>query len=408
MDEYTLYGAVLGLSAPWTVELVELNERFGRVDVLVVYEDDGDWSCPECEGPARRHDARRRQWRHLDTCQYQTHVTAEIPRVHCPLHGVLQLPVPWAESNSRFTALFEMVVIGWLHEASISAVARRMGLSWDQVDGIMSRAVRRGLARRSITGLQRIGVDEVSSRRGYNFLTVVSDHDSDHVVHVALGRKKSALGSFFAKLTPAQRRAIEVVTMDMWEAYIAATKEWIPDAEHKIAFDKFHVAKYLGDAVDKVRRAENKELVSAGDRTLVGSKWLWLRNCAKLSEQAALSFETLRSKALKVARAWMHKELAMGLWWRRSRTELRRVWLRWCRGAARSRLTPIVKVAAMIRRHLEGIVNAVHHQASNARAEGINTRIQWVKRMARGYRNTERFRNAIYFHLGGLDLSPAL
>jgi transposase len=406
MDELSLYSSVLGLKAPWTVEWVKLDKRLGRVDVLVVCAEDAALRCPECRKPRKRHDARRRSWRHLDTCQYQTLVTAEIPRVRCPLHGVLQLPVPWAEPNSRFTALFETLVIAWLREASTSAVARRMKLSWDQVDGIMTRAVRRGLARRSLRGLRRLGVDEVSSKRGHRYLTIVSDHDSDRVVHVAIGRKKSALTSFYAKLTPAQRRAIRVVTMDMWEAYISATREFVPDADRKIAFDKFHIAKYLGDAVDKVRRAENKELVADGDRSLVGTKWTWLRNLADMPEKVAATFDLLRHRALKVARAWIHKEIAMGLWWKRDRDQIREAWQRWCRGAARSRLQPLVKVQAMIRSHLQGIINAIEHQVSNARAEGINSRIQWVKRMARGYRNTERFRNAIYFHLGKLDLSP--
>ena len=408
MDELSLYASVLGLTGPWTVESVLLNERAGRVEVLIVYDEGATLKCPDCRKPAKRHDARRRTWRHLDTCQYQTLVTAEIPRVHCPLHGVHQLPVPWAEPNSRFTALFEAVVIGWLLEASISAVARRMKLSWDQADGIMSRAVDRGLARRSLRGLRRLGVDEVSSKRGHRYLTVVSDHDTDGVVHVSHGRKKVALSSFYVKLTQAQRRAIRVVSMDMWEAYISATKEHIPGAERKIAFDKFHVAKHLGDAVDRVRRAENKELVARGDRSLVGTKYAWLRNMASMSDETAAAFDRLRDSALKVSRAWVHKEVAMGLWWKRTRDQLQEAWTRWCRGAARSRLVPIVKAQEMIRRHLDGILNAIEHQVSNARAEGINGRIQWVKRMARGFRNTERFRNAIYFHLGKLDLSPAL
>jgi transposase len=301
-----------------------------------------------------------------------------------------------------------MAVLGWLREASISAVARRMRLSWDQVAGILARAVRRGLARRSLAGLQQLAVDEVAARRGHRYLTVVSDHETGRVVHVATGRGKKALTSFYAKLTPRQRAALKVITMDMWEAFIAATRELIPDAERKIAFDKFHVAKHLGEAVDKVRRAENKALLGEGDRRLVGTKWLWLRRVGDLSEKAAATFEQLRTSALKAARAWVHKEIAMGLWWRRRRDEIEAAWQRWCRGALRSRLAPIVRVASMIRAHLTGIINAIEHQVSNARAESINSRIQWVKRMANGFRNTERFKHAIYFHLGGLDVSPNL
>lgn len=79
-----------------------------------MYDDDGTWSCPECSGPATRHDTRRRSWRHLDTCQFQTILSADIPRVRCPEHGVLQMRAPWAEPGSRFAALFEGIVIAWL------------------------------------------------------------------------------------------------------------------------------------------------------------------------------------------------------------------------------------------------------------------------------------------------------
>jgi transposase len=408
MKDRELYARILGISSPWRVTEVVLIESERRLEVRVEHSGSSALSCPECGDGGARHDSRPRRWRHLDTCQYKTILVAKVPRVRCAEHGVRQVRVPWSEPGSRFTALFESLVIDWLREASSSAVARCMKLSWDQVDGIMARAVRRGLARRSIKKLRRLGVDEVSAKRRHRYLTIVSDHDTDRVVHVSIGRKKSALGSFFARLTTPQRRAISVVTMDMWEAYITATKAWVPGAERKIAFDKFHVAKSLGDAVDKVRRAENKQLLAEGDRRLVGSKWLWLRNMTTLREEAATRFESLRSQALKVARAWSHKEIAMGLWWRRDRNDIEKEWERWCRGAARSRLTPIIKVASMIKRHLQGIINAVEQQLSNGRAEGINSRIQWVKRMARGYRNTQRFVNAIYFHLGGLDVSHNL
>lgn len=408
MDDSELYARVLGVTSPWDVESVDLKESEGRIEILVVHDHDGTWSCPECSGAATRHDTRRRSWRHLDTCQFQTILTAEVPRVRCPDHGVLQLRVPWAEPGSRFTALFEGLAISWLKEASISAVARLMGLSWDQVDGIMARAVRRGLARRGPKTFTRIGVDEVASRRGHRYLTIVSDHAEGTVEHVAVGRRKAALDSFYAGLTPAQRKAIKVVSMDMWKAFISSTEEWIPGAESKIAFDKFHVAQHLGNAVDKVRRAENRELLTEGDRTLVKSRYLWLRNIDTMKESMRDTLEALRAKTLKVARAWLHKELAMELWWKRPRENIEADWRTWCRSAAACRLAPIIEAQRTIRTHLQGIVNAIAHQATNARAEGINSRIQRVKSMARGFRNVERFRNAIFFHLGGLDLRPAL
>ena len=110
------------------------------------------WPCPVCQAESRQHDTLPRRWRHLDTCQFQTILAAEVPRVRCREHGVKQVKVPWADVRSRFMALFEALVIAWLQEASISAVADLFGLSWTAVDGIMKRAVRRGLKRQALEG----------------------------------------------------------------------------------------------------------------------------------------------------------------------------------------------------------------------------------------------------------------
>ena len=140
----------------------------GDVEVFVEYQGSGGsgkLACPECGQPAGRYDRRERRWRHLDTCQYRTILVAQVPRVECPEHGVKTILVPWAEPGSPFTALFEALVIDWLREANIQAVARLMDLTWDQVDGVMQRAVRRGLARRTLQAPRRAGVDETSDQR---------------------------------------------------------------------------------------------------------------------------------------------------------------------------------------------------------------------------------------------------
>jgi transposase len=194
--------------------------------------------------------------------------------------------------------------------------------------------------------------------------------------------------------------------MDMWAPYIAATRAFVPDADEKIVFDKFHIAKHLGDAVDRVRRQENRELRAEGDNRLVKTKYDWLRNPDNMSSDHWREFSPLRTSCLKVARAWAIKESAMLLWGYVRRGWAERMWRRWHGWAIRSRLEPIKRVARMIKNHWEGVINAATSNVTNARAEGINSKIQWIKRMASGYRNRENFRNAIYFHLGGLDLYP--
>ena len=156
MRDRQLYATILGLSGPWKVVEVELVPDLETVDVHVEATGVHRLSCPECGELCPKRDHRVRRWRHLDTCQYRTTMVAKIPRIECPTHGVLQVKVPWAEAGSRFTALFEAIAIDWLREANVNAVSRRLGLSWDEVDGIMQRAVKRGLARRTVKSVTLI------------------------------------------------------------------------------------------------------------------------------------------------------------------------------------------------------------------------------------------------------------
>ncbi|MDN5940218.1 MAG: ISL3 family transposase [Salinisphaera sp.] len=383
---------------------VDVSVGDGEVTVHVEAKAGTRHSCPHCGKRCPGYDRRVRRWRHLDTCQLKTLLQAEVPRVQCPEHGVVLVKVPWAESGSGFTALFEALVIDWLREASIAAVARQLKLSWNAIDGIMQRAVKRGLARRKRTPSRHIGVDETAFRKGHDYVTVVSDGST--VLHVADDRKQTSLDEYYDSLSEPERAAIESVSMDMWPAYIGATRAALPEADTKIAFDKFHVAKYLGDAVDKVRRAEHKALRAQGRDDLVRSKYVWLRNPANMSRAQWHDFKSLRESALKTARAWALKELAMSLWGYVSRTWAEKGWKRWLAWAVRCRLEPVKKVARTIKAHLWGILNAILLNANNGGAESINGRIKLIKVRSRGFRNKERFRNAIYFHLGGLDLHP--
>ncbi len=266
------------------------------------------------------------------------------------------------------------------------------------------RAVARGLARRERKLPQRLGVDETSFQKRHEYVTVVCDQQQGVVIHVADGRGRDCLDDFYKAFDEEDREAVESVSMDMWPAYIGSTEQYIPGAETKIAFDKFHVAQHLSKAVDKIRRQENKILISQGDEFLKGSKYLWLQNPGNMSAERWAGFEELRESSLKTARAWAIKELAMSLWHYTYRGNARKAWNKRYAWAIRSQLEPIKKVARMVKRHLEGILTAIVQYVTIARSEGINAKIQWVKYTARGFRNRERFRNAIYFHLGGLDL----
>lgn len=227
------------------------------------------------------------------------------------------------------------------------------------------------------------------------------------MLHVADDRKRESLDAFFRSLTTSQLAAIEAVAMDMWSPYISSASEHVPDAERKIAFDKYHVASHLGEAVDLVRRREHKALLENGDDSLKGSRYLWLTNPGNLDAASTGALDALHQMNLKTSRAWALKETAMCLWRFVQRGRAASEWGAWIAKAMRSRLEPVKKVARMIRKYLWGIVNAMALRTTNAASESVNAKVQRVKRTACGFRNRERFRNAILFHLGGLDLYPA-
>lgn len=407
MRDTDLYQQILGVPAPWAVTNVDLDLKNGKVEVFVSLPSGSQVHCPMCQTACTRYDKRQRRWRHLDTCQYQTLLIADVPRVKCDEHGVHQIDVPWSEEKSRFTALFECLVIDWLREASVSAVSRQLGLSWDAIDGIMQRAVKRGLDRRDTrSDYPDLDIDEIAFRKRHDYVTVISDPGRGDVIHVCDDRTKESLSNFYEGLSEQQREAINTVSMDMWPAFINTTLECIPGAERKIAFDRFHVAQHLGKAVDKVRRDEARRLKAEGNSILVGTKYDWLHAEQNVSPKRKSAFRQLCDSELKTARAWMWKEAARYLWHYRHRTWARKAWERWYNGAIRSRLEPIKKAARMIKRHLWGIINAVVTGTTNGGAESLNSRIKMVKVRSRGFRNKERFKTAIYFHLGGLQLYP--
>ena len=407
MRDRDLYAKILGITGPWEVVDVTVDDEKQTVEVRLATKAGTTQSCPECGRAASGYDTRERRWRHLDTCQFRTELVAAVPRVDCGEHGVRQVKVPWAEDGSRFTALFEALAIDWMKEASLSGVTRVLGLTWDEAAGIQQRAVARGLARRARHVPTRMGVDETSFAKRHEYVTVISDQETGAVVSVANGHGREVLDTFYTGLTADERAAIETVAMDMWEGYIRPTLEHVPEAERKIAFDKFHVAQHLGKAVDVVRRREHKERSAAGDSVLTKTRYLWLRNPDHMNAEAWAKLEPLRASTLRTAKAWFYKEWGMRLWHYRRRGWAERGWGEWYRSAIRTKLEPVKAVARTVKRHLYGIVNAVVTGVTNAGAEGLNSGIQRIKAQARGFRNRERFRQAIYFHFGQLDLYPA-
>ena len=342
----------------------------------------------------------------MDTCQFETTIEAGIPRVNCAEHGVRQVHVSWAEPGSRHTFLFESLVIRWLHEASVSGVAKQMRLNWDTVYNIRRRAVERGLARRDVQTPVDITIDETSEKKGHNYLTVVSQ--GAQVLYVAEGRERSAIDGYWSTLSQKALAGIRSVSTDLWASYRSSVQENVPGAREKHCLDRYHVAGYFGKALNDVRKSEHKSLRSEGNEVLKGMKYDFLRTSAGIDNRSRRGFLQIAQSSLKTARAWAMKETAHLLWDYLYIGAAERGWKRLLGWMKRSRLYPMKALAKSIDKHLWMILNAIRLKVTSGCAESNNSRIQRIKKTACGFRNSGNFKYAIYFHLGKLDMMPSI
>jgi transposase len=408
MRDTELYRHLLGLVAPWEVSRVELSVDGGRVDVWAEHPKRTRFTCPGCdlELPVYDH-GEERSWRHLDSCAFLTYLHARPPRVECPTHGVRQVALPWAEPMSRFTVLFERLAIDVLKECDVEGAARLLRLSWDEAWHLMDRAVARGLAAKPLVVPALVGVDEKAAGRGQDYITIVSNLATGTVEYLADERRRESLDGFFSQFSTDERQGIEAVAMDMWDPYITSTRQHLEDADDKIVFDRYHLMAYLTKAVDTVRKQESRALVATGDKSLSGTKYLWLYSAENLPDRHKDRFKVLRGGDLKTARAWAIKESLRHFWSYKRRGWGGKHFKAWYFWATHSRLRPVIDAAKTLKRHEAGLMSYFAHRVTNAGAEGLNSRIQAIRVAARGYRNRKNFKTAIWFHLGGLQLYPA-
>ena len=408
MESVELYRQLLGLSAPWTVERVELDVAKQHVDVHVSHPAGQRFACPECGQKLAVYDhLAERVWRHLDSCQFLTYLHARPPRVSCATHGVRQVTMPWAEAGSRFTNMFEALAIDVLQATNVKRAAEILRITWDEAWHLMERAVIRGRAAKGCGMPRQIGIDEKAIAKGHRYMTLVCDLEQATVEYIGEDRKEASLAAYFEAFPKECRESIEAISLDMWPAFIGACRANVPGADEKMVFDRFHIMRHVLDAVDKVRKQEHKARMKTGDDTLARSKYLWLTNPENMKEPSKERFDELRTLELKTGRAWAIKESLRQLWSYRTTGWATRFWQRWYFWATHSRLAPIVAGAKLIARHLPNVLTYFKHRITNAVAEGLNSKIATVQKRACGYRNPDNFKIAVYFHCGGLNLYPA-
>jgi transposase len=311
--------------------------------------------------------------------------------------------------------LFEAFAIHVLQATGVqSRAATLLGLNPGQVHDLMQRAVARGLERRNsqTQRLEHLSVDEKSHKEGHQYITVLSDPLGKRVLDVAEGRTQEAVETLFlSAIDEAQRPEVQSVSMDMsqvcdrmWPAFMTAREKVFPNAQ--TVHDRFHVAAYLGAAVDKTRRDEHRTLTRQDDTTLSKTKYLWLRSGATLTEKQKTALDRLTSLDLETSKVWAFKESFREFFHCKSVQNAASFFDYWFETAKALGNFHLNRVADMLSNHLEGLFAYIECQVTNAAAEGLNALIQQIKANAKGFRKWENFRIAILFHLGKLDMQP--
>jgi len=399
------YHQMVGLNDDWSIEDVQLDMdkqtltlRLQFVGVQV--------TCPECQSTCSIKDhAPERRWRHLDAMQFQTILVARVPRSACEKCGVKTISIPWAEKHGRFTLLFEAFAINvLLAAANVQAAATLLKIDWSTAQSIMERAVARGLESRSLEMVKHVGIDEKSFGKGHDYVSIMTDLDGSRVLEVAPERTIEACDALWKTLSQSQKSEIQAVCMDMWQAYESSTQKNVPTA--RIVHDRFHITKYLKEAVDKVRRTEHRALSREGDDQLKGTRNMLLFNPENLSDEKNEQLEALLKSTLQTGRAWSIKESFRFFWDEEDAVGGRAFFDRWYAWAIRSRLDPIKTVARMLKNRLDRILTWFASPISNGPTEGFNSRIQSLKSAARGFRIFEHYRIRILFYCGKLNLKP--
>ena len=343
-----------------------------------------------------------RRWRDLKLRDRPLILTYSPRRVVCPSCGVRVEKVPWAEPYSRVSKGLALAVAVLAREASLSAVAGHYGINWKTVASILHQVVVWGLKRRRRKRLRVIGLDEVSRKKGHRYLTLVYDLERGELVWVGKDRTKETVESFFDELGERGCKSLEAVSMDMWRPYIDTVKARAGQAT--ICFDRFHVVQHLNMAVDEVRREQVRKLAGPERYLVKGTRFVLLKNPWNLSPTQKQSLTALVRGNSPLSRAWYLKEDFQRFWeylaeWPGER-HLRK-WLWW---ASHSRLEPFQRLARMIREHIDGILAWTAMRISNGALEGMNNKVKLVSHRSFGFRNDQRYIEAIYHNCGNLPL----
>lgn len=401
MRDIDLLQLALALTPPWEVERSDFDAKVRRLDIHLTFPRGARFVCPSCgatDCPA--YDTQSMTWRHLNFFQHEAFLHARVPRVSCDRCGVHRVSVPWAREGSGFTLLFEALIMALVSAMPVAAAARLVGEHDTRLWRVVHHYVEKARERADFSAVRRVAFDETAARRGHDYVTLFADLDASRVLFVADGKDASTVAAFAEDLADhgGSAAAIQEICIDMSKAFIKGAAESLPQAA--ITFDKFHAVKLVNDAVDQVRRAEQKSRPE-----LKKTRYLWLKNLANLSGTQQEKVGSLAGTNLKTARAYRIRLSFQDLYTCTSKTEAEAYLKKWYFWATHSRLQPMIKAARTIKQHWDGILRWFDTRIANGLMEGINSLVQAAKAKARGYRSSRNLKAIIYLVAGKLNIA---
>jgi transposase len=405
----SLWARILHLGQA-VVESVDFDEAEQAVVVSVRVYKRRRSRCGLCQRQCAGYDAGvgRRRWRTLDLGPSRAFVEADAPRVSCPQHGVVVAWVPWARHGAGHTRSFDDMVAWLVRYTSRTTVSTFCRVAWRSVGAIVTRVSAELDAEGGdrLAGVRRIGIDEISYKRGHKYLVVVVDHDTGRLLWAQQGRDKKTVAAFFDTLGEQRCRQIELVSADGadWIADIVGLR--CPQA--KICLDPFHVVSWATDALDQVRRQvwnnARRQGQTALARGLRHCRFALWKNPDNLTNNQQAKLSWIQHSNRRLYRAYLLKEQLRQVFapGGAERILLLDKWLQW---AARCQIEPYVDLARRMRRYRDDIANTLTHNLSNARVESVNTKIRLLERIAYGFKSASPLIALAMLHLGGYPIT---
>jgi transposase len=386
--DYEMFEKALQIELPWYISYHDLDQETSTLHIGLNFKRGSKFPCSKCGKLCSVYDVsdENRMWRHLDFWQYQTILHARYPRTNCPdCDKILTVEIDWARKEAGLTWRFEAYVMDLMKEMPVSAAARQVNEHDTRLWRVLHYYVDRAMKEMDISKVNRVAIDETSSQRGHKYMTLFVDVDTKKLLFATEGKGAEGLKTFVSFLIDRgiATEQIEEFCSDMSPSFISGIMQHFPKSH--ITFDKFHVMKMVNEAVDEVRREEQKDVME-----LKKSRYIWLKNEKNLNAPQKEKLLKLKDMNLKTGRAYRIKLAMQELW--TYPAILADVYLdTWYKWVTRSQIQPMIESAKTIKRHESGILRWFTTRMTNGLLEGLNSLIQATKRKARGFRSTVNF-----------------